>query len=345
MTLRSGAKSIRSVLCLLTGAVFGLSPGPVVAEPGAKAEGPAVPVGVQGTVGCRENPTVVDRLEITRPGVYENYLVEGHGAGGNRVKITADDVTLRHCEIRNASGNGVGIFGRNATIEGCKIHHLLASTFRRQHDAHGITGRWDNVTIRNCEIFYVSGDCIQFDPDRQSTGSVLIEDCTLWTGPLPADARGFHAEERPGENAFDSKTPAQGPRCRVTIRNCYLHGWNQPGQIDLLAALNLKENVDARVERCVFRDNQVGLRLRGPGPRGGAVVEVIDCAIYDSAVGVRMEDEVHDLKIRRLGFGPGVGRKYQRVGGVGPGYENTGEFLAPAFEQVLTNGFPPAAHR
>jgi hypothetical protein len=132
-------------------------------------------VGVRGPVGCGENPKRVERLEITRPGVYENYLVDSNWAGGNRVKIMADDVTLRHCEIRNATGNGVGVFGRNVTIENCKIHHLLHSTFADQHDTHGLTGRWYNVTIRNCEIFYVSGDCIQFDPDRKSAGKLLIE--------------------------------------------------------------------------------------------------------------------------------------------------------------------------
>ena len=68
------------------------------------------------------------------------------------------------------------------------------------------------MTIRNCEIFYVSGDCIQFDPDRKSTGKLLIEHCTLWTGPLPADAAGFRQGERPGAATvancavFDSKT-------------------------------------------------------------------------------------------------------------------------------------------
>lgn len=333
MTVKSVASLLGVAPWLVAGAVFGQTRGPT-------------PVGVQGAVGCREDPRVVERLEITRPGVYENYLVDSHWAGGNRVKITADDVTLRRCEIRNATGNGVGVFGRNVTIEGCKIHHLLASTFGDQRDAHGITGRWHDVVIRNCEIFYVSGDCIQFDPDRQSTGRVLIEGCTLWTGPLPEDAAGFRKGERPGENAFDSKAPAPGPLCRVTIRNCVLHGWNQPGPIGLMAALNLKENVHARVERCVFRDNEVCLRLRGPGPRGGAVVEVEDCAIYDSAVGVRMEDGIRDVKIHRLGIGPGVGRKYQMVGGgVGPGYENTGEFTAPAFELLLERGFPPAAPR
>src|SRR5262245_51904164 len=33
------------------------------------------PVGIQGPVGCKENPKKVDRLEITKSGVYENYLV------------------------------------------------------------------------------------------------------------------------------------------------------------------------------------------------------------------------------------------------------------------------------
>jgi hypothetical protein len=320
---------------LLLAALAPVGAAVVRGEPAAEPR----PVGIQGPVGCRDNPKKVERLEITRPGVYENYLVDSNWAGGNRVKITADNVTLRHCEIRNATGNGVGVFATNVTIESCKIHHLLHSTFKEQHDAHGVTGRWGNVIIRNCEISHVSGDCVQFDPDRKSTGSLLIEDCTLWTGPLPADAGGFKKGERPGENAFDSKTPGKGPRCQLTIRNCYLHGWNQPGQVGMLAALNIKENVHARVERCVFRDNQVGLRLRGPGSRGGALVEVADCAIYDSQVGIRMEDGLRDLKVERLGFGPGVGRKVHMVKGPFPGYETRGEYEAPPLEALLRQGF------
>src|SRR5262245_22163043 len=244
------------------------------------------PVGVQGPVGYRENPKKVERLEITKPGVYENYLVDSNWAGGNRVKITANDVTLRNCEIRNATGNGVGVFGTNVTIENCKIHHLLHSTFKEQHDAHGVTGRWGNVTIRNCEIYYVSGDCVQFDPDRKSTGSLVIEDCTFWTGPLPADAGGFKKGERPGENAFDSMTQSKGDRCKLTIRNCYMHGWNQPGQIGNMAAINIKENVDAKIERCVFNDNEICFRLRGPK----ALAAIKDCAVYESKTAFRMED-------------------------------------------------------
>ena len=203
---------------------------------------------------------------------------------------------------------------KNAVIENCRIHHLLHSTFKDQHDAHGVTGRWNNVTIRNCEIFYVSGDCVQFDPDRKSTGRVLIENCTFWTGPRPADAAGFKKGERPGENAFDSKTPPRGPRCDLIIRNCLMHGFNQPGQIGLMAALNIKENVQATIENCLFRDNEVAFRLRGPTGRGDARVSINNCAIFEAKVGVRAEDKLRDLKIRNLAFGGGVDRRYHFVG-------------------------------
>ena len=301
----------------------------------------ARPVGVQGGVGCLKDPKKVQRLEITKPGVYENYLVDGQWGTGNRVKITADNVTLRNCEIFNCGGNGVGVFAKNVTIENCKIHHCLKGTFKQQDDAHGITGRWANVVIRNCEISHVSGDAVQFDPDRKANGKVTIEDCTFWTGPLPADAAGFKKGERPGENAIDTKTPPPGERSVMIVRNCYFHGWNQPGQISNMAALNLKENVFVTVENCVLRDNEIAFRVRGPGKRGGANVEIKNCAIYDSAVGIRVEDKAENLKIDTLGFAKGVLRKYHIVNNArGKGFENKGEHVAPALEPLLKQGFP-----
>jgi hypothetical protein len=157
---------------------------------------------------------------------------------------------------------------------------------------------------------------------------------------LPADAGTFKKGERPGENAMDTKTMPKGARSTLIMRNCYLHGWNQPAQISNVAALNLKENVHARIENCLFRDNEIAFRLRGPGSRGGALVEIKNCAVYDGKVGVRIEDKIRDLKIDGLGFGPGVQRKYHAVsGGAGPGYQNVGERPAPAFEQLLKQGF------
>ncbi len=300
------------------------------------------PIGAQGRIGPSNNPKTVARLQITKPGVYENFIVDGGGAAGNLVKITADDVTLRNCEIRNGSGNGIGIFSNRVVIENCRIHHMLNGTFEDQADAHGISGRWGDTLIRNCDIGLTSGDSIQFDPDRQSSGAVLIENCTLWTAPLPADAAGFKAGQRPGENAVDTKVPPDGPRCVLKMRDCYLHGWNQPAQINLVAALNLKENVDAEITRCVFSDNQVAFRVRGPGRRGdGARVTIADCAVYNTATSVRAEDGIDPLKIDRLAFGPDVANRVQFVQGKpGPGYENRGEGAAPPLEALLRQGFP-----
>ncbi len=292
-----------------------------------------------GLVGTQANPKKVERLQITKPGIYENYLVDSQWAGGNRVKITADNVTLRHCEIRNASGNGIGVFAKNVVIENCKIHHLLAGSFKEQHDAHGITGRWGNVIIRNCDIGLISGDCIQFDPDRRSVRRVIIENCRLWTGPLPADAARFKRGQRPGENAVNTKTMPQGARAELIIRNTIFHGWKQPGQISLLAALNIKENVNARVEQCVFFDNQVAFRLRGPTRRGGAWVRIEHCAVYNTEVGVRAEDTIQNLKINRLGFARSVKCNFHTPGcDFGKGYENKGQFVAPDLEEILRNG-------
>jgi len=298
-------------------------------------------VGADGRVGAPPDAKLVDRLLITKPGVYENLIIDGSGARGNLVKITADDVTLRNCEVRHGSGNGIGVFGKRVVIENCRIHHMLNGTYAGQKDAHGISGIWGGTVIRNCDISYTSGDSIQMDPDRSSNGGLTIENCTLWTGPLPGDSAGFKAGQRPGENAVDTKAKPDGPRCQLIIRNCHLHGWNQPAQIGNTAALNIKENVDAEVSDCVFSDNEIAFRVRGPGDRGGAHVTITQCAIYDTKFGIRAEDSIEVLKIRDLAYGPGVGKRINFVNGrPGPGYETSGESEAPGLDTLLKGGFP-----
>jgi hypothetical protein len=293
--------------------------------------------GVTGTTGTLENPRAVHRLEITKPGVYENFRVDAQGQGGNIVKITADNVTLRNCEIFNGSGNGVGVFGTRVVIENCRIHHLLNGTFEDQKDAHGITGRWGDVTIRNCDISHVSGDCIQFDPDRQSRGSLVIEHCHLWAGPLEAGSTGFKAGQSPGENAFDSKTMPDGERCKLIIRHTHMHGWSQPSQIQNRAALNLKEHIDATITGCVFDDNEIAIRARGPGGRGDARVTIQDCAIHRAQTGVRVEDNIENLKLLRTAWGDDVKSRVEFHGGKNPpGFENTGETTAPPVKELVT---------
>ena len=302
-------------------------------------------IGAGPDAGCGPSPRRVRQLVIDEPGVYENYLVDGAWGDSTLVKIRADNVTLRHCEIRHGTGNAVTVYARDVVIESCRIHHVLAGSFSDQQDAHGITGQPHNLVIRNCDIGMVSGDAVQFDPGRRPWGNVVLENCTMWTAPLAEDAAGFRQGERPGENAVDTKQRADNPRSDMVIRNCLFYGWNQPGQIDNLAALNLKNHVEVRVENCVFRDNEICFRVRGgSGEYGGALVSIDHCAVYDSRVAVRAEDRIENLKVRRLGIGPNIERPFVAAGGgAGPGFESVDEFTAPKLEKALRQGLTPPA--
>jgi hypothetical protein len=124
------------------------------------------------------------------------------------------------------------------------------------------------------------------------------------------------------------------------VRNCVFYGWNQPGQIGNMAALNLKNHVEARIENCVFRDNEICFRVRGgTGEYGGALVTIENCAVYESQVAVRAEAGIRDLKIHRMGLGAGIVTRLLRAGGgPGPGFEDRGEFRPPPFEEAVNMG-------
>jgi len=263
---------------------------------------PKVPIGV--LPGARR----VSRLHITQPGTYENYLVDADGSEETAVTIRADNVVLRHCEIRNGRGEGIDVHGKDVTIEHVKIHHLLKGTYKKPVDAHGISGTPRGLTIRNCEIFYCSGDGIQFDPGRGAWDDVLIENCRIWTGPLPQDALGWKKGQRPGENALDTKTP-KDETARLTIRSSVFQGFRQPAQLDNMAALNLKEKVRVRVENCTFEGNEISLRIRG----SGATVDVKGCTVARSDIALRVEDEPR-VSVEQLTIGEDVGRRIEYAG-------------------------------
>ena len=220
-------------------------------------------IGLIGPCGPQRGARVLASLRMTGKGeVRQNFIIDHQWRSGDAVDIRGDGGVLRYCEVRNGLNDAVEVYASDVTIDSCRIHHFLASTFKKQRDAHGITGRPNRLLIRNCEISYVTGDAVQFDPDRKEWDDVTIEHCEMWTAPLPTDAAGFKKGERPGENAFDSKTTKKGKRPKVTIRNCIFYGWGH-GQISCGAAINVKENVDCLVENCVFFENEVCARLRG----------------------------------------------------------------------------------
>lgn len=311
--------------------------------------------GLTGVVGAPAGSPTVKMLRIDSSGVYENLIVDGEWGDFDLVRIKADSVILRNCTIRNGLRDAVEVYGQNVRIENCKIHHVLKGTFEDQQDAHGITGRPRNLTIINTEVAYVSGDAIQFDPSRKIEpypwDNVLVENCFLWTGPLDADYAGFKKGERPGENAFDSKTHPDQPRARITFKNCLLKGWGH-GQIGNGAAMNFKEKIQAVVDNCVFVENDIAFRCRGT--RGSAWATLRNVTVYQTTRVFRLEHKVQNMNIFHMAYGEGVKNKITRAaGGEGKGYVNQGERTAPTLAKwpytrlpvgkIIAHGNPPAS--
>ncbi|MDP6037564.1 MAG: right-handed parallel beta-helix repeat-containing protein, partial [Candidatus Latescibacteria bacterium] len=307
-----------------------LMAGNVSAESGGE-----VYAGLIGPVGAPEGAETVTMLRIDKPGVYENLIVDGEWGDFDLVKIRADGVILRNCTIRNGLRDAVEVYGRNVRIENCKIHHVLKGQFGDGEDAHGITGRPLNLTIRNTEVGYVSGDAIQFDPSRKIDpypwDNVLVENCFLWTGPLDADYGGYKKGERPGENAFDSKTHPDQPRARITFRNCLMKGWGH-GEIGNGAAMNFKEKVAAVVDNCVFVENDIAFRCRGT--RGSAWATLRNVTVYQTTRVFRLEHDVQNMRIFHMAYGEGVVKRITEAsGGAGEGYMYEGEREAPTLAE------------
>jgi hypothetical protein len=193
-------------------------------------------------------------------------------------------------------------------IENSLIHHALNSANGRT-DAHGIVGgAIQRLTVRNTEIHTFSGDAIQVDAGRSAPGwnDVVIEGCRFWLQPLAAAENGFPAGTVPGENAIDTKASQAHPRARITIRNTEAWGFRWPTAGDNIAAFNLKENVDAVVDRVTARDSEIAFRVRGP-----AAVRVQNAVVYNDDVAVRYEDNIQNLRIWNSTIGGGVAQAFR----------------------------------
>ena len=206
--------------------------------------------------------------------------------GPERVVVVRAGVSaavLRDVEVRRSGRDCVWIqAARQILIEAATIHHCLNPRGGRT-DAHGIVaGAVAGLTIRHTEIHTFSGDAIQLDPGRNSPGwtDVEISGCRLWLEPLREAANGFEIGVVPGENAVDTKTWAQGPRASLTIRDTTAWGF-QNGLISNMSAFNLKEKIDARVDRVTVRDSAIAFRVRGATRRGpGAWITISNAVVH-----------------------------------------------------------------
>jgi hypothetical protein len=198
---------------------------------------------------------------------------------------------------------------RDVVIVDCLLHHALNPVDGRS-DAHGLAaGTVHNLLIQDTEIHTFSGDGIQVDAGRAAPGwtDVTLERLRIWLEPLPQAENGFAAGVVPGENAVDTKASGLYPRAQIVIRDSTVWGF-QGGLITNMAAFNLKEHVDATVDRVTVFDSEIAFRLRGGSP--GAWVAVTNAVVYDVDVAFRYEDDIERLRIAHATLGSGVRRSF-----------------------------------
>jgi hypothetical protein len=138
---------------------------------------------------------------------------------------------------------------------------------------------------------------------------------------LPAAENGFPAGTVPGENAVDTKVGSGLPRATITIRDTIAWGF-RGGLIGNMAAFNLKEDIDATVDRVTVYDSDIAFRLRGAGrATTGAWVTVTNAVVYDTARAFRYEDDIKNLKVWNSTIGRNVGRPFQGASSGSSGLE------------------------
>ena len=208
--------------------------------------------------------------------------------------------------------------------------------------------------MRDTEIHTFSGDGIQVDPGRAAPGwsRVTIEDSRIWLAPLPVAENGFAAGTVPGENALDTKSSPSLPRASITIRNTTAWGF-RGGLITNMAAFNLKENIDAKVDRVTVYDSEIAFRLRGPGATAaGAWVTLTNAVVHDVATAYRYEDNIEVLRIWNNTLGRDITRPFQAASSSSAGLDVRNLLSIPPLStesahtsnlQVETSAFADAA--
>jgi hypothetical protein len=248
--------------------------------------------------------------------VIENLVFDGQYGDDDTLRVSGagHDFILRNSEVRRSTRDLIDIgAAQNVLIEGCLLHRALNAA-RGRTDAHGIAaGAVRNLTVRNTEIHTFSGDGLQVDPGRSAPGwdRVTLDGVRIWLAPLASAENGFAAGTVTGENAVDTKASPAYRRARLTIRNTTAWGFRN-GLIGNMAAFNLKEFIDATVDRVTVHDSEIAFRLRGSDSSDtGARVALTNAVVYRVAVAYRYENNIRNLRIWNNTVGAGVTRAFR----------------------------------
>ncbi len=248
----------------------------------------------------------------------ENITLDGNWGDRDIIKIEskANYFTLNNAEVRNTRRDAVDFSAPyGARVLNSKIHDALWFKNGKRNDAHGIvTGGVKKMLIKGTEIYYVSGDALQFQ--YGGWDKITIEDCILWNGKLPSPRAGAPKGVYPGENALDTKHRKNKKRGRIFIKNVTAYGWKS-NYIRNAAAFNIKHNVKVVLDGITAFDNEIAFRLRGPGSKGGAWVYLSNGVIYNNTRAIRYEDKIEKLYIYNTTFGLKNRKLFESAGGHG----------------------------
>ncbi|MEM9454823.1 MAG: right-handed parallel beta-helix repeat-containing protein [Myxococcota bacterium] len=246
---------------------------------------------------------------------FEGLVFDSGYGSGDGVEGGSTGLELVDVEVRRTRGDCVDL--RNSSevsIEACEIHHCVAQFDPGNNaDAHGVTAdTLFGLTIRDSEIYLVTGDALQVSPSRDPWDDVLVERTRMWSGALDEAANGWSAGDIIGENAFDSKVGGDlngsGTNPQVTFTDVVAYGWR--GSISNQGAFNVKEDVDFLLDRATVYDSEIAFRLRFP-----AVVTIHNAVVYDVDLGFRLEDGLEGLSVRNTTLGAQIGSLIDDAGG------------------------------
>lgn len=263
---------------------------------------------------------------------FDDLLVDGNKGAFRALVVTGDNFTLRDSEVRNVTRNCVELNGSDqALFQRVDIHHCLNGNWDSDpiQDAHGIaiTANAESIAVvlDRTNIYQVSGDAIQSNPNRPSesnfTTTITWKDSSCWTAPLEEDFNaGWPAGRSPGENCIDTKANVDGNnKVNIYVENVNAWGFTQdantPPAMSNRALFNMKENVTAVFNRVTTRDSEIAYRIRGNEGSGNANVTVMNAVLYDLETAIRAESSVANLKWYNSTFGTGIDTFLHEVSG------------------------------
>lgn len=264
-----------------------------------------------GAYGAGNLPVITGRLLVTGDytlvreiDVDRNYTLVGPERG--LMVDGADGVVLEDLTVQRVAVEDLVRIddSTNVLVQRCTIQFGFGGTKASGDDSHGIAiRRSQGVDILDNTLAYLSGDCIQSDPDR---GLPVADDIDIlrnegFTGPLPAGTYPFDwlAGEVPGENFLDVKVPT-GNRSNFLVEENTIHGFINSSNKTNVAALNLKEGADVIARYNHIYDCEIGLRARlTTGPNAGEPLIDFHNNIVDRCEkNIRAEDGVGTVTLK-----------------------------------------------